>query len=93
MLPTFANALSLEDAKAQGLVGEESNGYLGAVQGRPDVETLVQSVNNQRKQKYADIAKKNGTTLVAVEVLAGKKAVENTAPGQYIRTGSGWSQK
>ena len=92
--PQWSFALSLEEAKSQGLVGEQPSGYLGVVTGGSEVSGLVQSVNTQRKQKYADIAKKNGTTVSAVEALAGRKAIENTASGHFIKTPSGeWKKK
>ena len=93
---TTAWALSLDDAKAKGLVGERPNGYLAAVTGQssPEVDALIQSVNQQRKQRYQDIAKKNNTTLTAVEVLAGKTAIKKTSPGNYIQLPSGqWTKK
>ena len=95
-LPCSALAITLDDAKAQGLVGEESTGYIAAVQSPSsgDVAALVSQVNGQRKEKYAEIAKKNGTTVAAVEALAGRKALENTAAGGYVKSGTGgWSKK
>lgn len=89
-------ALSLNDAKSKGLVGEQPNGYLAAVTGQssPEVNALIQSVNQQRKQRYQDIAKKNNTTLKAVEILAGKTAIKKTSPGNYIQLPSGqWTKK
>ncbi len=93
---TPAWALSLDDAKAKGLVGEQLNGYLGAVTGQssPEVNALIQAVNQQRKQRYQDIAKKNNTTLKAVELLAGKTAMKKTKPGNFIQLPSGqWARK
>ena len=92
--PAFA--LTLEEAKAQGLVGEQQNGYLGAVQASPasEVERVVNEVNQKRKEKYFEIAKKNGTELAAVEALAGKKAIDATPDGQYIQSPKGeWKKK
>lgn len=89
-------ALSLDDAKAKGLVGERTNGYLGAVSGNAssDVQRLIASVNQQRKQRYQEIAKRNKTNLQAVEVLAGKTAIKKTKPGNYIQLPSGqWAKK
>ena len=93
---TPAFAISLADAKAQGAVGEKQSGYTGAVQGAgsPDVQAIVNDVNQKRKDKYFEIAKKNGTELAAVEALAGKKAVEATSAGQYVESAPGqWSKK
>ena len=39
------------------------------------------------------IAKKNGTSLSAVEALAGKKAMAKTPTGQYIKVGKKWKKK
>ncbi len=87
-----AQALNLQEAKKAGLVGEKPNGYLGVVKGGGDVQTLVKSVNDQRRKKYEQIAKKNNTSLKNVEALAGKKAIDKTPPGYYVFIG-GWKKK
>ena len=88
-------ALSLAEAKQQGLVGEQSNGYLGAVgTANAEVLKLIQQVNNKRKSKYRDIAKRNSTDLPTVEKLAGKKAIEKTPKGLFIKVDStNWRRK
>lgn len=88
-------ALDLQGAKARGLVGEQLNGYLGVVSSSASggVNALVVEINKKRKQKYQSIAKKNGTSLDTVELLAGKKAIEKTSPGNYIQTATGWRKK
>jgi uncharacterized protein YdbL (DUF1318 family) len=90
--PSFA--IDLQTAKNQGLVGETPSGYLDAVKA-PSAETkaLINSINTKRKQKYQDIAARNKTSLQAVEQLAGKKAIEKSAPGSYIKLGGSWQQK
>jgi uncharacterized protein len=93
-LCSSAYGLELQDAKAQGLVGETSTGYLAAV-GTPDkaVSDLITSINGKRKQHYQGIAKKNKTSLDTVEQLAGKTAIGKTPAGQFIDTGAGWKKK
>lgn len=89
-------AMDLHQAKAQGLVGEQADGYLGLVDpGAPvEVKALMNRVNAKRKQEYQAIARRNNTELSVVEALAGKKAIERTAPGLYIRLPSGkWVKK
>ena len=89
-------AISLDVAKSQGLVGEMTSGYLGAVSSSApaDVAALVSDINAKRRAKYAEIAAKNGTSLSAVEALAGKKAIEETAPGNFVQASSGaWQRK
>jgi len=92
-LPPFANALELSAAKQQGLVGEQRNGLLGAVNTqRADVADLVQVINARRVAAYKNIAQKNGTDLQVVQSLAGKKAIEKTPSGQYVRPGQSWQK-
>jgi uncharacterized protein YdbL (DUF1318 family) len=89
-----ASAISLEEAKAKGLVGEKPNGYLGIVSpAAPDVQALTSSVNQKRRQAYEDIARRNGTQLDAVETLAGEKAIQNTKPGNFVEGPGGWIKK
>ena len=90
--PAFA--LDLQTAKDQGLVGETPSGYLEAVKSpSPEVTALIDSINSQRKQKYKDIAARNNTSLEAVELLAGKKAIEKSGPGNFVKIGGSWQQK
>ncbi len=92
---SYAYALELDQAKSRGLVGETPSGYLASVKGSADseVSALIDEINKKRRNKYVQISKKNGTTLAAVEALAGKKAIEKTAPGNYVQTPSGWKKK
>ncbi len=87
-------ALSLDEAKAKGQVGEKASGYLGAVTGEnADVQVLVSDINQKRKQAYEEIAKRNGTSLNSVETLAGEKAIQNTKPGNMVEGPGGWVKK
>ena len=89
-----AYAISLEEAKAKGLVGEKPNGYLGTVNpSGPEVQALTSDVNQKRREAYKDIARRNGTQLEAVETLAGEKAIQNTKPGHYVEGPGGWAKK
>ena len=94
MFAISAFALELGDAKERGLVGEQPNGYLAAVGvATPEIAALISDINKKRKAAYAEIAKRNGTALDAVEQLAGKKAIEKTPSGQFVRNESGeWVQ-
>ncbi len=89
-----AYAIDLQTAKSQGLVGETPAGYLGAVTSpSAETKTLIDSVNLKRKQKYQEIAGSNKTSLQTVEQLAGKKAIEKSRPGSYIKLGGSWQKK
>ena len=90
--PAFA--IDLQTAKDRGMVGETPSGYLEAVtQPTSDVSELIRNINAQRKQKFKEIAARNNTSLEAVEQLAGKKAIEKSRPGSYIKIGGTWQQK
>ncbi|MBN8550522.1 MAG: YdbL family protein [Deltaproteobacteria bacterium] len=94
LLPLSVFALSLDEAKAKGLVGEEPSGYLGVVVASPDATQVVQEINAKRRQKYQQIAAQNGTAVAAVEALAGQKAIESTPAGQYVKAANGsWVKK
>ena len=94
LFSAMAFALDLGTAKRQGLVGETPSGYLAAVKPpSPEVKQLIKRINSQRRQKYQAIAKKNGISLKEVEALAGKKAIEKTPRGQYVKVGGGWRRK
>jgi uncharacterized protein len=88
-------AADLQQAKSEGLVGEQLNGYLGVVSSETtaEVRALITDVNAKRKDQYESIAAKNGTSVETIELLAGKKAVEKTEAGNYVQTVTGWSKK
>ena len=89
-----ALAIDLKTAKARGLVGETATGYLAPVRApSPEVAKLIQTINAKRKQQYEKIARRNKTSLKAVEILAGKKAIEKTPPGQFIKVNGAWKKK
>ena len=61
-------AISLDDAKNQGLVGEDSSGYLGLVVQNAEAKAVVDDINAKRKAQYLKLAKKNNLSLSQVEV-------------------------
>ena len=87
-------ALSLDEAKSRGLVGEKLNGYVGAVNPvDPEAQALAKDINEKRRQAYQDIARRNGTAITVVETLAGEKAIKNTQHGHYVEGPAGWAKK
>jgi len=94
--PGLVLAQDLDAARAAGYLGERPDGYLG--QRDPNAPSwavdLMNSINEQRRLKYAELAMKNGTTVEAVQVVAGEKVIESLAPGSYYMDASGaWVQK
>jgi uncharacterized protein YdbL (DUF1318 family) len=91
-----AQAGALEDAKAQGLVGERIDGYLGVVDsGAPgSVRSMVDEINAEREAKYAEIANKQGAPVAAVAQIAGKKLIRRAPAGEYVMGADGkWQRK
>jgi len=90
-----AAALDLDGAKAQGLVGERTDGYVAAVAPTPsaDVQALVADVNAKRKTTYAGIAEQNGTAIDKVAALAAQKVLAKAPPGTWIFDSGRWYQK
>ena len=96
MLLPAAYAATLQEAKEQGLVGEQRDGYVGLVAANApaDIVALVRDVNNQRRQRYQQIAQQNGIPLEQVAALAYERAVEATKSGHFIQNASGaWVRK
>ena len=93
---SVAVASPLTQPKADGLIGEQANGYIGLVkQNVPaDIKKLVNDVNAKRRAGYQKIAKKQGTSLADVERVGGNTAIDKTVRGNYIRDASGtWRRK
>ncbi|MFW1678333.1 YdbL family protein [Pontibacter sp. JAM-7] len=92
-LPAWA--ISLDDAKSSGLVGEQSNGYLGAVtSGSSAVQNLINEINKKRKAAYINGANSAGVELQVFEVRMGQRLQQRTPAGQYIQQPDGrWLKK
>ncbi len=89
-----ANAIDFATAKSQGLVGEQSDGYIGAVKSGTEVDALVSEINAKRKEAYKMISAENGQPLDVVESLAAKKLYEKLKPSEYYKPEEGnWLQK
>lgn len=95
-LSGFALALTLDEAKAQGVVGEKVDGYVAAVVANPtaEVQALISSTNDGRRKVYEELAKRNGITVDAVGVVSGEKLRANAASGEYVQNAAGqWERK
>ena len=95
-LSPIALADALQDAKQAGLVGEQRDGYLGAVAGNAsqEIQALIERVNQERKARYEEIAKKNNLSLQQVQALAFEQALQATQAGNYVQDSRGaWVKK
>ena len=91
-----ANESPLTQPKADGLIGEQADGYIGLVRNDvpADIRQLVNEVNAKRKAGYQQIAAKQGVPLSEVEKVGGNTAYEKTLSGNYIRDANGnWRKK
>ncbi|HNS87942.1 MAG TPA: YdbL family protein [Parvularculaceae bacterium] len=98
-LATGAGAASaaIEAAKADCIVGEQSDGYLGVVDGATASESIrreLRATNQQRKSTYAGVASKNGATIEDTAALFGKKLVEGADSGECVQLPDGsWAKQ
>lgn len=87
LISTSAFALTLDEAKQQGLVGETFSGYIAAVEqtsSRQDVSGLVKEINTARIQKYTELAQTNRMKAEDVAKIAGQKLVARAPQGEYV---------
>ena len=63
LVPMAAFALTLDEARQQGLVGEDWTGYVAAVSPNPskEVQALVTEVNDKRRAVYEKVARETST--------------------------------
>ena len=90
-----ASAITLEQARSQGLIGETARGYVAPVKpASPDVTQLVNQVNAGRRAEYQKISQRTGSTLDQVEALAAQKLFGQLPSGTYIQGIDGrWARK
>ncbi|WP_230351471.1 YdbL family protein [Lelliottia sp. WAP21] len=93
-LSVQAFALSLNDARTQGRVGETLSGYIAPL--RQDAETLalVKEINAARSESYQKLADDNNLPVDEVAKMAGQKLVARAQPGEYVKGINGkWMKK
>ncbi|MBF0094175.1 MAG: YdbL family protein [Alphaproteobacteria bacterium] len=93
-VPIPAQAMDIRGAKEAGLVGERPDGLVGAVGGDESVAALVSRINEARLAKYNEIARRNGTTPQAVQIIAGRELAAKTPSGHFVMDEAGvWRKK
>jgi len=89
-------ALSLDQAKSQGLIGENSLGYLASVSTKPssEVQTLINSINSKRKAAYIKKAAKAGVSSEVIAKRVSQRLFNKASAGSYLMNSSGkWYRK
>ena len=80
--------------KAEGIVGEDNQGYLQFVGGKKEKADVIAAENNDRKTVYAAIAKQQGTTAELVGKRRAMQIAKKANPGEWVQDASGkWIQK
>lgn len=94
LLVPSAWALTLDQARQQGRVGETLSGYIAARQQDDETLALVKHINDGRSQQYQRVAQQNNLTTAEVARIAGEKLVNRAGSGEYVRGINGqWVQK
>lgn len=89
-----AFALTLEQARAQGLVGETLSGYLAPIAQDKSTLALVKQINDARSESYQQLADSNNIPVDEVAKMAGQKLVSRAQPGEYVQGLNGkWLRK
>ncbi|MDF7658261.1 YdbL family protein [Erwiniaceae bacterium L1_54_6] len=94
LLVPSAWALTLDQARQQGRVGETLSGYIAARQQDSETMALVKRINEGRSQQYQRVAQQNNLTTGEVARIAGEKLVNRAGSGEYVQGINGqWLQK
>ncbi|EBI1900276.1 DUF1318 domain-containing protein [Salmonella enterica] len=87
-------ALTLDEARTQGRVGETLNGYLVALKNDAETQKLVLDINHARRASYQQLADSNHLPVDEVAKMAEQKLVERARPGEYVQGINGkWMRK
>ncbi|EBI2160635.1 DUF1318 domain-containing protein [Salmonella enterica] len=87
-------ALTLDEARTQGRVGETLNGYLVALKNDAETQKLVLDINHARRASYQQLADSNHLPVDEVAKMAGQKLVERARLGEYVLGINGkWMRK
>lgn len=93
-----ASKAAVDSAKAQGIVGEQSDGFLGFVNAgaaTPDIRAAVSEINAGRRQLYSQAAAQNGVSPAAAGASAFRSVVQGRlkAGEYYQNAGGAWVKK
>jgi uncharacterized protein YdbL (DUF1318 family) len=95
--PAAAKA-AVDAAKAQGVVGEQADGFLGFVNAgaaSAEVRAAVAEINAGRRQLYSQAAAQNGVSPAAAGASAFRSVVQGKLrPGDFYQdAGGAWVKK
>ncbi|MDM2737828.1 YdbL family protein [Citrobacter sp. Ct235] len=94
LLSGSALALTLNEARTEGRVGETYSGYLVALKQDAQTQALVSDINKARSVSYQQLAESHNLPVDEVAKMAGQKLVERAKPGEYVQGINGkWLRK
>ncbi len=80
----------VDRAKAQGIVGEQADGFLGLVSGGdPSVRGAMAEINAGRAQAYRDAAARSGVSPETAGQATARQLEGRLGPGEYFRAAGG----
>ena len=88
----------IEQAKAQGIVGEQFDGYLGfpdPSKASADLKRRVSENNAKRLELYTQKAQQTGTKVTDVAAVTAEKQISSASSGEMVLLGAGasWTKK
>ena len=85
----------VDQAIAQGRIGETIDGYLGAVTSVTEAERrAMNTINIGRKSVYTKLAQQQGVSVDVIARLSGEKQLAKAAAGTKVMDASGrWTSK
>lgn len=89
---------ALEQAKAQGTVGEMYTGYLGIPDGAnvsADIKRKVEETNAKRLAIYTQTSQQTGQPVSVIAALTAEKQIARSSPGSVVKPGAAepWTKK
>lgn len=90
----LARLPEIEALKADGVIGEDKNGFLQFLKPAAEKQALVNSENADRAQVYKAIAAQQGATPEFVGKKRAQQIAEQAEPGEWLQNADGqWYQK
>lgn len=82
------------ELKDKGLIGEQSDGFLGVVEDKEGASAIVAEENADRRNVYSERAKSQGQTLDIFSAVIGSAKTRDEESGRFIRSSTGkWLKK
>lgn len=89
-----AFALTLDQARNSGIVGEKVDGYVGVVTPSAEAQAVANEVNARRKAEYEKISRQNKQPVSVVGKIAAETIINGLPAGSFYQGADGsWKKK